>query len=268
MVLSNKTSGRMVVLSIILAVAAVSTAWAEPISTDRPDFVESSRTVGEGRLQFEMSVAGEHDKTDGIKTTTFTTPVLIRYGIAPRWELRLEGDGYTRQETHDSVLSTRDTESGVSETSIGVKWHTHDGGGAAPSIGWLLHADIESGSRAFRGYGARPSLRAVFEWELPNGFSTGIMPGVLLDRTETGDHYTAGIIAGVLGKSWSDRFRTFVEVAGQHIASSRHGGSTVTYAFGTAYLLTDDLQIDSAVNRGATEDTPDWAWTLGLSVRF
>lgn len=177
MVLSNKTSGRMVVLSIILAVAAVSTAWAEPISTDRPDFVESSRTVGEGRLQFEMSVAGEHDKTDGIKTTTFTTPVLIRYGIAPAWELRLEGDGYTRQETHDSVLSTRDTESGVSETSIGVKWHTHDGGGAAPSIGWLLHADIESGSRAFRGYGARPSLRAVFEWELPNGFSTGIMPG-------------------------------------------------------------------------------------------
>lgn len=156
MVLSNKTSGRMVVLSIILAVAAVSTAWAEPISTDRPDFVESSRTVGEGRLQFEMSVAGEHDKTDGIKTTTFTTPVLIRYGIAPAWELRLEGDGYTRQETHDSVLSTRDTESGVSETSIGVKWHTHDGGGAAPSIGWLLHADIESGSRAFRATGHVP----------------------------------------------------------------------------------------------------------------
>ena len=71
-----------------------------------------------------------------------------------------------------------------------------------------------------------------------------------------------------IGRSWSENFRTFVEISGQRIASSRNGGSTVTYDAGAAYLLSNDVQIDSAFSWGANKNTPDFAWTVGLSVRF
>ena len=44
-----------------------------------------------------------------------------------------------------------------------------------------------------------------------------------------------------IGRSWSENFRTFVEISGQRIASSRNGGSTVTYDAGAAYLLSNDV---------------------------
>jgi len=46
-------------IALVLSMgAATSPAWADdPIATDRPDFVESSQTVGLGRWQIETSVA-------------------------------------------------------------------------------------------------------------------------------------------------------------------------------------------------------------------
>ena len=257
-------------IAAFLLVTAMFAAHAQtgPISTDRPDFVESAKTVGEGRWQIETSVAYARGSNAGVKTTTFTTPSLLRYGFAPTWELRIESDGHTRQKTRDSVASTTTSERGASPTSVGLKWHTHDGDDSLPAIAWLLHADLETGARAFRGQGVRPSLRTVFEWELPADFSVGLMPGVIYDTTETHRRHAAGILAVVLGKSWTERFRTFVEISGQRIASSRHGGSTVTYDAGAAYLLSNDVQLDTAFSWGANRNTPDFSWTVGLSVRF
>jgi hypothetical protein len=105
------------------------------------------------------------------------------------------------------------------------------------------------------------------EWELPNDFSFGVMPGIIYDKTE-GRRHGSGILAAVLGKEWTPRFRSFIEVAAERITSSRNGGSTVTYNTGVAYLLTDNVQIDTALSWAANNTTPDFAWTGGLSVRF
>jgi hypothetical protein len=254
-------------MSLSGCAAALAATTEEPIATDRPDFVESARSVGKGRLQIETSIARERDADAGVKTTTFTTPTLIRFGVAPAWELRVESEGYTRQRTRDSNAFTSDQQTGSSDTSIGAKWAMQDGEGAVPAIGWLLHAELPSGSKAFRGEGVRPSLRAVFEWELPADFSLGVMPGVVYDKSG-GDRFAAGILAVVVGREWTDRFRTFVEVAGRSIKSSAHGGSVVTYDVGGAYLLSKNVQIDTAVSWGANRYTPDFAWTVGLSMRF
>jgi hypothetical protein len=61
---------------------------------------------------------------------------------------------------------------------------------------------------------------------------------------------------------------TYIETAAQPSASSRHGGSTVTYNCGGAYLLRNAVQIDSAVSWGANSDPADLAWTIGLSMKF
>lgn len=235
-------------------------AEEEPMATDRPDVVESSNVVGQGRFQIETSFASESNKVDGVKTTTRMTPTLLRYGLTENTELRLETDGFMRE----------GGERGFADVSVGLKWHTHDGDDATgrPSVGWLFHADLDSGSQAFRGHGVRPSVRMVAEWELPQDWSVGVMPGALADTNDDGKHYVAGSLAVVLGKSWTDAFRSFVEVAGHQLTSAKNGGSVITYDVGMAYLITPTLQVDTAISIGANERTPDRQWTVGLSVKF
>lgn len=240
----------------------------EAIATDRPDFVESSDVVGKGRVQLETSMAWERDRRGPVRTRLASTPTLLRIGIADRWELRFETDGRMRLRTDEADATRR--ESGWSDLSAGIKWHQRDGDESAgtPGLGWLLHVDVDSGSGSFRGQGLRPSLRFVAEWEFAGGWSAGLMPGVYRDRDEDGRHFVGGILAGVLGKSLTERLRGFVEISGQQLASSRHGGSVVTFDTGLAYLLNRDLQVDVALSRGINKNAPTLAWTAGLSARF
>ena len=50
-----------------------------------------------------------------------------------------------------------------------------------------------------------------------NDFSFGVMPGIVYDKTN-GSRHASGIFAAVVGKEWTPRFRSFVEVAAERIA--------------------------------------------------
>ena len=256
--------------SIALALAcgvAASPAWAEdPIATDRPDFVESSLTVGKGRWQVETSVAWENDEDGPFEARAFSTPSLLRYGLAEHWELRFETDGFIDASFRAPGL--RLDEDGIADLAVGLKYHvpgTGDDGGA--SMAWLFHVDLDTGSSAFRGDGARPSVRFVAEWELPNAMSLGLMPGVIYDNGEDG-RYVAGIFGVVVGKGWTDRFRTFAEVAMPQIASTADGGTQAALDLGGAYLINNNTQWDFAAAVGLNERTPDFGLTTGLSIRW
>jgi len=146
-------SRNLLVLAALFAGAASSQAAEEAIATDRPDFVESSDVVGPGRFQIETSVAYERDEAEGARTRLYSTPTLLRIGVSETIELRLETDGALRLRTRDAGVETK--ERGYADLSIGAKWHMQDGDEATgkPGIAWLLHADADSGSRAFRGKG-------------------------------------------------------------------------------------------------------------------
>lgn len=261
-------SHKLLVLAALCASAASAQAAEEAIATDRPDFVESSDVVGKGRFQIETSVAYERDESEGVRTRLYATPTLLRIGVSEDIELRFETDGALRLRTLEAGGETK--ERGYADLSIGAKWHMVDGDEATgkPGIAWLLHVDADSGSRAFRGQGWRPSLRMVAEWDLPQGFSAGVMPGVYKDRGDDGKSYTGGIFAVVVGKSLTEKLRGFVEWSGQALTTTRHGGSVVTGDVGLAYLLSNSVQVDTAASWGLNKTSPDFGWTVGLSVRF
>lgn len=240
----------------------------DEIVTDRPDFVESSEVVGKGRFQFETSLQIERNKADGRRDRTFSMPTLLRLGVSDTLELRLETDGRTVFRSEDASTGQRETMRGYSDVALGAKWHLLDRNGSVPSVGLLFDVTLDSGSKAFRGEGLRPSLRVPIEWDLPNDLSVGLMPGLTFDKRQDGKRFTSGIFAAVLGKGWTDRFRTFVEVAASQITRSENGGNIVTFDVGAAYLLTDLVQIDTALYRGLNKNTPDLALTVGLSVKF
>jgi hypothetical protein len=254
-------------LCLALAVAAASArAQSDPIVTDRPDFVESSNVVGKGKVQIETSFALERDRAAGGRSRVASTPTLIRIGVSDTMEWRLETDGPTVARTQDGD-GTRTTRRGMADVALGAKWHVRDGAGRAPSLGLLAHLELDSGNAAVRGNGVRPSLRLVAEWELPGAMSLGVMPGVSVGRDADGRRFTGALFGAVLGKSWSERWRTYAEVSVPQLAPG-HGGVQASFDVGAACLLSGAMQIDAALARGLNARTPDLSWTMGLSVKF
>lgn len=236
------------------------------IMTDRPDVVESSYTVGKGRFQIEAGFGIATDKhTPGTKETAQFIPTLLRYGVSENLEIRLETDNY--QKIKSEIAGGTTSVDGMTDIALGVKWHSQDQKGVMPSVGWLAHVDLPTGATAFKGRGARPSLRTVLEWEFANEISVGIMPGII-SQTNATDRYVAGILVGVIGKEWTEEFRTFAEISGQEIATAKNGGSYVTFDFGGAYLVNNTLQLDASVQLGANDNTPDQSWAIGVSKKF
>lgn len=233
-------------LVLIFALAAPVATAAEPIATDRPDFVESSLTVGRGRTQLETSLA----RDDG---GAWSTPTLLRIGLGDRWEARFESEGRLRA----------DDGSGWGDLSVGLKYHLADRDGA-PSMAWLLHADLPSGDGE-PGRGVRPSVRFVAEWELTDTVGLGLMPGVALERDDAGHARVAGLFGAVVGRSVGERSRVFAEVAAERIGA---GDDEVLLDLGGAMLLDNDTQLDVAYSRGLVGPVPDHAVTVGFSRRW
>lgn len=252
--LRTRSAPRAGVPLLVLAVA--SAPCAGQIATDRPDFVESSSTVGAGVVQLETSVAME--RAAGVDA--WSTPTLVRIGLGSVWELRLETAGYRRE--GDPI-----DRSGVADAAIGVKWHLGDGGETGPSTALLLHIDMPTGSSDFRQDGVRPSFRGVAEWGLSDLLSFGAMAGVRSDRSGP-DRFTSGILAGVLGWGWTDTFRTYTELALARIAGQEHGGTMATANLGGTLLLDADTQLDGGISLPVSDSASDFAFTLGFSRRF
>jgi hypothetical protein len=240
----------------------------EGIETDRPDFVESSAVVGAGHVQVETGVTFDRNTSAGITTRTLTTPTLLRIGLGETTEFRIEGDGLTRERSRDANDGSSTRTHGFADLALGIKWHMQDGEGGTPGVAWLAHVDTPSGSKSLRGSGLRPSLRAAIEWDLPDEWSFGVMPGVYVERNDAGRRYTGAILAATLGKAWSPRWHSFAEVAGQQIASKRNGGSTVTLDAGLTFLATPSLQFDIEFAHGVTDAAPSFVSGSGVSLKF
>ena len=263
---SNTSDGA--VLSTLILTLAPGTAVSQTIGTDRPDFVESSSTVGQGNIQIEASIAFSETEILGAEVQSWTTPTLLRVGIADAWELRLESDWFTRSTLKGGEQAAELTTEGVSDFAVGVKWAPYaPEAGGGPAIATLLHADLPTGSDDFRGEGTRPSLRVVAEWALAGGWGLGFMPGILYDRHDDG-RFVSGIFGAVVGKGLTDSLRVFVEIALEQIAEDQHGGNVGFVNFGGTFLLSPRWQLDAAASVGVTDRSTDAGFTVGLSGLF
>jgi hypothetical protein len=255
---------RSVVLIALTLAVVPRTALSQSIGTDRPDFVESSSTVGKGSVQFEGSVA--FDQTEELGN--WTTPFLFRVGIADAWEFRLESDWFIRSTLKEFPGSAGLTANGVSDLAVGVKWAFFaQETGSAPAMAVLVHTDLPTGSEDFRGSGTRPSLRFVAEWALEGDWGIGVMPGILYD-SDDGRRFMSGIFGAVVGKGVTDSLGAFVEIAFEQITEDQHGGNVAVVNFGGTFVLNPRWQLDAAAAVGVTDQAPDVGFTLGLSGLF
>jgi hypothetical protein len=251
----------------LIATGFVLALWIFPqgaqgqIATDRPDFVESSLTVPHRAWQLETSLGWVDDEAVNV----FATPTLVRWGFLPNLEARLETGllNWSRPEG-SSPGAEADDDFGLADVALGVKWHAADNRGLVPSTALLLHVALPTGTGAFRGDGARPSLRAVGEWSLPHGIGIGSMVGAVYESGSE-ERFWAGIFGAVVGVAVAERGRAFAEIALPLMAGDEHGGNLGLWDFGFSWLLRNDMQVDAAFSLPATDAAPDLVFGVGFS---
>jgi Putative MetA-pathway of phenol degradation len=256
--LSNK---QLLVLAL-LGFAAQGSAWAAEAEA-------STINVGGAQLEFKLSETRD-DRDATVSVRERATPFLARIGIASNAELRIETDGRTTVTETERATGAKISTQGYADATIGVRWRYQDGDEKknTPAIAVQAAVGVPSGTSVLRAGSVATTIKLIAEWDLGNDASIGIMPGLLHERNAVGQWYTAPSIALTLGKNWTPKFRTTVELVAPRLSSVDNGGNEATANLGATYTLSDNFELEAVYLRGITKTTPESSFLFGVNIKF
>jgi hypothetical protein len=261
---------RALAAALLAAVARTDAAGAA--TPARVDFLESPAVIGLGQWQFDpiFPTLSSGVALDAPQRASQIQALRLSGAASTTMELRASATAPIESLAMESALDRVRRLHGFSDVSFGAKWRVRGGdAGWLPGVAWLADVETTMGSPAFRGRDFRPSLRATAEWELPHQLTLGVMPGLYRDRGNDGRHYAAGVLAVTLGKAWTPRLQSFVELAGQRMSRTQSDGSLLDVDTGVAFVATKTLQLDMVVSRSLSGNaSQELRGGLSVSSRF
>ena len=258
-------------VAALLTAAACDIALGEP-GAARVDFLDSPAVIGLGRWQFDPVfplLPGPHERA-GSHFTSHVASLDVPVNPSQTMQLRADAsntaDDRPLETANDRLRRLR----GFTDVSLGAQWRVRGGdAGWLPGVAWLADVETTMGSPAFRDRNVRPSLRATAQWELPQQLTLGVMPGLYRDRGDDGRHFAAGVLAVTLGKSWTPRLQSFVELAGQCLSRAQSDASLLNVDTGLAFTASRTLQVDMVVSRSLSGSASQQVrGGLSVSSRF
>jgi hypothetical protein len=263
-------------VAALLAAAACGIAHGEPLP-GRVDFLDSSAVIGLGQWQYEPVfplLPGPHEHVPSRITSHAASGLAALDAPVDRSQTMDLRAAATSLDDLPLPLESADDRlrrlHGFSDVSLGARWRVRGGdAGWLPGVAWLADVETTMGSPAFRDRNFRPSLRATAQWELPQQLTLGVMPGLYRDRGDDGRHYAAGVLAVTLGKSWTPRLQSFVELAGQRASHSQSDESLLDVDTGLAFVASKTLELDMVVSRSLSGNaSQEVRGGLSVSSRF
>lgn len=264
----SKTLAALVVFGCLAASSTPALAGPDEdyINPDRPGIADGSATVGHGHFQIETAFQREFRK-GGDDRTTFI-PTLLRYGFADKWEVRVEGNGYTWEKTVDPAEGTTYSH-GLAPMSIGLKYNFVDAiGSKQPSIGAIVRVFPPSGSGDFRNTRTTGDFRLAADWNFADKWSLNPNVGVGMYQDNARRTYTAGLFAATLNFNPSKVVNFFVDT-GVQSPEEKGGKTSMIVDAGGAFIIGHDIQLDLSVGTGVAGSTPPHPFiAAGFSKRF
>lgn len=252
----------------IPATPALAQTSDDYINPDRPGIADGSTTVGKGRFQIETAIQVEFrgDSIDREQTIFF--PTLLRLGFATNWEVRVEGNTFSRIDRHDEVLgNTHD--SGFAPTSLGLKYNFLP---AAPtdklSLGAIVRVFPPGGSGDFSTSRTTGDARLAADWTFAGKWSLNPNVGIGFYQDDRGRSYAAALAATPINFNPNKRVNLFADM-GLQAPEGRNGKNALTIDAGGAYIIGHDVQIDLSIGTGVAGSTPPHPFiAAGVSRRF
>lgn len=241
----------------------------EPLVTDRPDFTESSSTVGLGVVQVEMGYTyTRDDRIDGRKNEHSFPETLFRIGMLAEWfEFRLAWNWGESAENAFGVPF--DTASGAEDLYLGSKLALTPQECMLPETALILQMTVPSGSDELTADEVLPGFNYIYGWEINDNWATAGSSQLnrAVDDT-TGDAYVEFAQSWTVAQGWTDTIGSYTEWF-VLVPSSADTNSTEHYFNGGfTYLFTDNVQWDVRAGVGLNDAADDYFVGSGLSVRM
>jgi hypothetical protein len=234
-----------------------------PMATDRPDFTESSATVGRGVWQVESGYTYFFDREDDSQNFGHSYPeILSRYGLWADWlELRL-GWNFGSEEENDFQSD------GAEDLYLGVKFALTEQAHFLPEMALVPQLTVPSGDDAFTADAVLAGVNWLYGWDVTERLTTA--GSTQINRafeSETDDRYTELAQSWTVGVGITEQVGAYTEwfafiPSGATIAGVEH------YLNGGFTLNLFDVQWDIRAGVGLNDHAIDYFAGMGLSVRL
>lgn len=241
-------------------------ALDEPLVTDRPDFTESSSTVGRGVNQLEMGYTFTHDEDGTTSTRSQTYPeILWRRGILAEWlELRLGWTyGEERVNTAGAVANQGDSE----DIYLGFKIALTPQECWLPEMALLPQMTIPVGG-PFSAEEVLPGVNWLYSWEINDCWGIGGSTQVnrALDGA-TNASYMEVAQSIATGVSLTEEVGAYAEWYAFFPDSADTEQNEHYLNGGFTYLWNNDVQFDIRAGVGLNDAADDYFLGTGASFR-
>jgi hypothetical protein len=235
----------------------------DEMDSDRPGFADSSNVVPRGRVQVETGFQRELRRPEEDPRRQIILPTLLRFGVADKWEARLESELYSWMRPPDGTR-----EEGWAPFSLGFKHQFLEAQGRRPSLGLIGRLSPPSGSNRLRTRHTTGDIRVAADFDLGSQWSVNPNIGFGWDEDDEGRRFSTRLLAMTLAYKPMHRLELFADFLAQD--PEAHGaGSGVIYDAGFAYLVSRNFQVDFSVGaRGSGSELPRRFFAAGFSVRF
>ncbi len=230
------------------------------INPDRPGIADGSQTIAPKQFQIEVGFQNEHDRGDDrfSDVRILSTPLLLRYGLASGFELRVEGNGYEHLGSRVFNAGLGDpagiepTAGGYAPFSIGMKYHFND----KPSLGVIARLFVPSGSGRFKSDTTTGDVRLAADLTLNDKWALNPNIGAKVE-----DGNVSALAALTAQYNINDKVNVFVD--------GGYADSAILLDGGGAWIVGRNTQFDASIGwRAHGVNAPIVFFAAGVSRRF
>lgn len=232
--------------------------FSETISSDRPGQSNSPNTLGKMLLQFQTGSQFGGASADNYKSSEFSWPAVIRFGIAEKVDL-ITVWGY--QSAKSEYFDREYTAKGINVADFGLRFNIFEETDKAPALGFEAYYKTELTSSDFKPDYPSARLNLMASKSFSDLFSITSNLGLDVDGSDGGSNgfYTLNFVLSV-----NDKLSVFFE----NYSDFTYDNFDTFFDFGGAYILNPDLQLDLFGGFGYNDDTFSYFVSGGVSYRI
>jgi hypothetical protein len=243
------------------------------MTLDGPGATESPHTVDAGHFQIELTFFGRssyEDKSEGVIYSYDwwgIGPVNLKLGLFRNLDVQLILEPYARA-IEKETGSARIERAGYGDTSLRFKvnlWGNDDGKTALALIPYFKFPTSQEG---LGNENLEGGLVLPFALALPGEFYLGLTTTFAkVQATSESSYHTEYQNSISIARALGDRVDAYVEF--YSLVSTQDDTPWIgTINTGLGYWLTDDWQLNAAVEIGATNWADDWYFGVGMAWRY
>lgn len=232
----------------------------EPIATDRPDFTESSTTVGAGVAQIEAGYTYSRNSNDNLRGHSWGEP-LLRVGVYADWlELRAALAPATEFKGGNHT-------SGLEDLYLGVKLGLTAQSEWLPEVAIVPQMTVPSGHTNFTSNRTLPGCNLLYGWDVTDSISTAGSTQVNL-AVDGDDAYAEWAQSWTVGFALADNVGLYTEWFAILPEQSANVASEHYLNGGLTWQPNNDIQFDVRAGTGLNDAAADFFGGVGVSLRF